>query len=191
MVGEQPGHRDEREASPQLLQHQVLGLAVKGLQAQQSLDDLVVFFHAPARRVEVGQGVPGVALAVEQGGREGVVVAAGGVVDKARRDGLQDGIGLLLRGRLGGLDGDGAVGVVALDEVADEAAGIGLQAEDGMQAAPGAGVQQGEAVVAAVEDDDVAGAQGAQVVAGRPALVLVAGEVEVEGQAGRAVGTSC
>ena len=53
-----------------------------------------------------------------------------------------------------------------------------------MQAAPGAGVQQGEAVVAAVADDDVAGAQGAQVVAGRPALVLVAGEVEVEGQAG-------
>ena len=90
--------------------------------------------------------MPGVAPAVEQGGREGVVGAAGGVLDEARREGLQDGSGQLLPGRLAGLDGGGAVGVVALDEVADEVAGIGLEAEDGMQAAPGAGVQQGEAV---------------------------------------------
>lgn len=113
--------------------------------------------------VEVGQRLPGVALAVKQGGREGVVAGVGGVVDEARRDGLQDGIRLLLAGRLGGLDEDGAVGVVAADEVAGEAAGVGLEAEDGLQAAPGAGVQQGEPLVAAVEDDDVAGAQGAHV----------------------------
>ena len=53
---------------------------------------------------EVGEGIPEGTLAVEQGGREGVVAAACAVLDEARRDGLQNGIGQLPPGRVAGLD---------------------------------------------------------------------------------------
>ena len=46
------------------------------------------------------------------------------------------------------------------------------------------GVQHQEGVVAAVVDDDIAGAQGGQVGQRGGALVAVAGQVDVERQAG-------
>ena len=98
----------------------------------------------------MGDGYPGVAPAVQRDGREGVVAPAGGMAGEVRRDGFQDGTGLLLPARLAELDGGGAVGVVAWDGVAAEVAGIGLQAEHWMQATLGAGV------VATLEDIGVA-----------------------------------
>ena len=80
--------------------------------------------------------MPGVALAVEQCGREGGVVSADGVLDEGYREGLPDSVGLLPQSRLAGLDGGAAFNVVAGDEVADKVTSMGPQAEDGMQAQP-------------------------------------------------------
>ena len=92
-------------------------------------------FSTPCRAwQEVGDGLPGMALAVNQGGRQSVVAAVGGGLDKARREGLPEGGGLMWLGRLAGRDDGGAAGVVAWNQVADEVAGTGSQAEDGMQA---------------------------------------------------------
>lgn len=41
VVGEQPGHLNQREADLQFLQHKALRVRVKGLQALQSIDDFV------------------------------------------------------------------------------------------------------------------------------------------------------
>ena len=53
-----------------------------------------------------------------------------------------------------------------------------------MQAALGVGVQQGEGVVAAVIDDDVAGSERVEMQAGGAALVGVGVQAEVDRQAG-------
>ena len=63
----------------------------------------------------------------------------------------------MLAQRVGaGRDGDRVIGAVAEDEVAEQGGGVPLEAEDGLQAACGVGVQQLEGVVTAVVDDDIA-----------------------------------
>ena len=75
------------------------------------------------------------------------------------------------------------IGAVAEDEVAEQGGGVPLEAEDGLQAAFGVGVQQLEGVVTAVVDDDIAG--GEQVEVDRDAGAQL---VEAAEQALRVVG---
>ena len=184
LVGEQAGHRDQAEMGAELLADQALALAVEALDLQVLFADLVQFFHAPARMVEVREGADGVAAAVEQGGGQQVVGVAGGVADQADAAGPPAGRGLLLAGRVGGRDGDDAVAAAGAAELLADRVGVGLEAEDGVQAAVAVGVQQAEAVVAAVVDDDIGGGEGGQVGQGQAALVAVGGEFEVDRQAG-------
>ena len=184
VVAEQPRHGDQAAACPQLLAHPALALRVEGLQPHQALDDLVQLFDAPAGVIEVGEGWHRIVLAVQQRGHQGVLGAAGRVLDQSRAHGPQGGLRLLAAGVVTGPDGDELVSALAAHEVGDEGAGVGLQAEEGVQAAQHVVVQQQEGVVAAVVDDDSAGAQGGQVGQRGGALVGVGGQVDVDGQAG-------
>ncbi len=76
------------------------------------------------------------------------------------------------------------IGAVAEDEVAEQGGGVPLEAEDGLQAAFGVGVQQLEGVVTAVVDDDIAGGERPEAGQGRQALVAMGEQVEVDRDAG-------
>ena len=74
---------------------------------------------------------------------------------------------------------------VRMDEGIERRVSVALQAEHGVQAALGVGVQQGEGVVAAVIDDDVAGGEGVEMQPGGTALVSVGvGWLRISGRVG-------
>ena len=183
-VGEQPGQGDQTEVGEQLLLDRALGLAVELLHRQQLLGNLVQFLDAPAAVVQVGEVPHAVALPVQQGGGEGVGGRAGGVLDEAHPAGLEGGLRALAQRVGAGRDGDRVIGAVAEDEVAEQGGGVPLEAEDGLQAAFGVGVQQLEGVVTAVVDDDIAGGERPEVGQGRQALVAMGEQVEVDRDAG-------
>ena len=85
--------------------------------------------------VEVGQGLPGIAAGVEQSGGEQVLGVPGGVADEAHATGLEAGLGLLPAGAVGGQHGEQAVLAVGAAELLEDGVGVGLEAEDGVQAA--------------------------------------------------------
>ena len=163
---------DQTEVGEQLLLDRALGLAVELLHRQQLLGNLVQFLDAPAAVVQVGEVPHAVALPVQQGGGEGVGGRAGGVLDEAHPAGLEGGLRALAQRVGAGRDGDRVIGAVAEDEVAEQGGGVPLEAEDGLQAAFGVGVQQLEGVVTAVVDDDIAGGERPEV--GQLVLVLAA-----------------
>ncbi len=183
-VGEQPGQGDQAEVGEQLLLDRALGLAVELLHRQQLLGNLVQLLDAPAAVVQVGEVPHAVALPVQQGGGEGVGGRAGGVLDEAHPAGLEGGLRVLAQRVGAGRDGDRVIGAVAEDEVAEQGGGVPLEAEDGLQAAFGVGVQQLEGVVTAVVDDDIAGGERPEVGQGRQALVAMGEQVEVDRDAG-------
>ena len=160
VIGEQTGHRDQREMSEQLLLDPALAAAVEVLHGQHLLENLIQFLDAPATVIQVGEGARRVGPGVRQGGGQRAAASARGVFHEAHATGPQQGVGQLRAGRGAGLDDDLVRAARGADEGAKGAVGVLLQAEDGLHAPRAVRVEQAEGVVAAVVDGDLAGREG-------------------------------
>ena len=108
------------------------------LDLQESVADLVHFLNAPAGMIQVGQGVDAVVPTVEQGGGDGILGSAAGVLYQARPDRSLFAAGVLAgqvaQGVRTGQDGCHRVGPAAREEAVKGLAGAAPDAEHGMQA---------------------------------------------------------
>ena len=105
---------------------------MEALQSQHLLGNRAEFFDPPAGVAEVGEGCHGAALAVQRRGGERVFGAARAVFDEEGAAGPERRLRLLVAGLGTWRAADEGVAAVVADE---DGIGIGLEAEDGGDAA--------------------------------------------------------